>query len=121
MPKRIVTNPNRAETARVKLTEVTEQSAASDERASRDRQRKFAGVLRAYNAGLTYEEIADITGLSKIRVSQVLAEQREKVAQMEGAKKPAATKKAATKTAATRKSATTKKASATRKSAARRS
>lgn len=73
---RTVQNPRRRETAIVKLTELAERSDKSAATAEKDRHRKFAGMLKAYNAGLTYDEISEITGLSKIRVSQVLAEQR---------------------------------------------
>lgn len=66
------------ETAVAKLTEQVQKADAAETTATKERHRKFAFMLKAFNGGLTYDEIAEITGLSKIRVSQVLAEQREK-------------------------------------------
>lgn len=72
------TSSKKTETARVKLTEWAEESSAADKAATRLRHRMYAGMLKGFNAGLTYNEIAEITGLSSIRVSQVLAEYRSK-------------------------------------------
>lgn len=75
MPRKVV-NTRRKDTAVTKLTEISQRSDKSAAVAERDRHRKFAGMLKAFNAGMTYDEIADVTGLSKIRVSQILQEQR---------------------------------------------
>jgi hypothetical protein len=76
MPSRKV-NEKRKETAVVKLTGLAESCIDAENEATKKRHRMYAGMLKAFNAGMTYEEIAGIVGLSKIRVSQVLAEQRE--------------------------------------------
>lgn len=70
-------NPTRKAKATEGLGKMADESHKADKLAKNRKHRMFAGMLKAYNAGLTYEEIADITKLSKIRVSQVLAEQRE--------------------------------------------
>lgn len=114
MPKRVVKNVARAETAREKLSGLTEKADASQEVADRDRQRKFAGMLRAFDAGLTYEEIAEITGLSKIRVSQVLAEQREK---KQADEKPVKASKAPAKKVPAKKAPAAKKVAARKRAA----
>lgn len=70
-------NETRKAKAVTGLTGMAEKSHKADKLAKTAKHKMFAGMLRAYNAGLTYDEIAEITKLSKIRVSQVLAEQRE--------------------------------------------
>lgn len=70
-------NPDRKAKAVAGLTKMAGESHKADKAAKVRKHRMFAGMLKAFNAGLTYEEIAEITKLSKIRVSQVLAEQRE--------------------------------------------
>lgn len=81
MPARSrTTSAKKTDMARTKLTEWAEASDKADKDATRLRHRMYAGMLKAFNAGLTYNEIAEITGLSSIRVSQVLAEYRNKAA-----------------------------------------
>lgn len=81
MPARArTTNAKRTDTARTKLTEWANDSIEADAMATKKRHRMYAGMLKAFNAGLTYNEIAEITKLSSIRVSQVLAEYRNKAA-----------------------------------------
>ena len=115
MPKRIVTNIKRKEVAVEKLTAMSEARKAAEEVAERKRHVMFAGMLKAFDAGMTYDEIASICDLSKIRVSQVLAEQRgksEPVAKKAPAKKSAAKKttKAPAKTVAKKKAPAKKRA-----------
>lgn len=76
-PTRNVTEARRS-TAVEKLTAMAEKNEQSAEAARRDLHRMYAGMLKAFDSGLTYDEISEIVGLSKIRVSQVLAEQRAK-------------------------------------------
>lgn len=111
MPKRIVTNIKRKEVAVEKLTAMSDARKEAESLADRKRHVMFAGMLKAFDAGMTYEEIADITGLSKIRVSQILAEQRGKT-------ETATTTPKAKKTAPAKKSAA-KKAPAKKKTPAR--
>lgn len=113
MPKRIVTNIKRKEVAVEKLTAMSDARTAAEEVAERKRHVMFAGMLKAFDAGMTYDEIADICKLSKIRVSQVLAEQRGK---SEPAPKKAAAKKTTTKAPA-KKTAAKKKAPARKRAA----
>lgn len=75
MPRKVV-NTRRKDVAVEKLTALAKKSDRSDVIATKDRHRKFSGMLKAFNAGLTYDEISEITKLSKIRVSQILQEQR---------------------------------------------
>lgn len=75
MPSRKV-NPARKEKAVEKLTSLVEKWDAAEEAVVEARHKAYAGCLKAFNAGMTYEEIAEVTQLSKIRVSQVLQEQR---------------------------------------------
>ena len=117
MPKRIVTNIKRKEVAVEKLTALSDGRKQAEEVAERKRHTMFAGMLKAYDAGMTYEEIAEVTGLSKIRVSQVLSEQRgmaappaKTTARKPAAKKTAPAKRAAAKKAPARKTAARKKA-----------
>lgn len=72
------TGRSRREIAEEKLGELADIRIDLEERAERARHRMYAGMLRAHKAGMTYDDIAGVTGLSKIRVSQVLAEQRDK-------------------------------------------
>jgi len=76
--------PNRKETARQRLTELSAVRSRDEARAERSRRKFFKGMLKAFNAGLTYREIADISGLSEIRVSQILRQVREEQAQNNG-------------------------------------
>lgn len=69
-------NEGRKELAREKLTGLSDDRVRAEEVATRKRHRMYAGMLKAFNAGLSYDDIAAIVGLSAIRVSQVLAEQR---------------------------------------------
>lgn len=69
-------DPKKKEKVIATLTSRVTDWDDAEEKATEARHRGYATMLKAYNAGLTYDEIADITGLSKIRVSQVLAEQR---------------------------------------------
>jgi len=41
------------------------------------RQKFFRYCLKAYNAGLSYAEIKEVTGLTEIRISQILRKERE--------------------------------------------
>lgn len=52
------------------------------------RDRWEASCLDAYNNGLTYEEIAAVSQRSRIRISQVLAAERERRGIATAAKKP---------------------------------
>lgn len=76
MPPRKVTNTRRRDTAYEKLTDLSDERNRAEEQADKKRHKMYSGMLKAFNAGLTYDEIAEITQLSKIRVSQVLADQR---------------------------------------------
>jgi hypothetical protein len=100
-------DPKKVEVATEKLTGLSDARKASEATAQRDRHRMYAGMLRAYGMGLTYDDIAEITGMSKIRVSQVLAEQRAlKVPAKPARKAPAKSKgKATTAKKTTRKRA----------------
>lgn len=71
-------NEGRKEMTREKLTELSDARVRAEEVATNKRHRMYAGMLKAFNAGLSYDDIAEIVGLSAIRVSQVLAEQRNK-------------------------------------------
>lgn len=70
--------PDRREIATERLTGLATTANADEERATKSRHRMYAGMLKAHRAGLTYEEIAAITGKSRIRVSQILSAQRAK-------------------------------------------
>lgn len=62
-----------------KLTLACEESEKADARAVSKRQRKFRAMLRAHESGtVTYRELAEIAGVSEIRVAQILREQRER-------------------------------------------
>lgn len=76
MPQTRKTTPARKAKAVEKLSELVDARDKAEKLADRARHRMYRGVLKSFDAGLTYAEIAEITGLSKIRVSQVLAEQR---------------------------------------------
>ena len=75
MPPR-KTNEKRRDVAKEKLTGLVEAWDAAEDVVVAKRHKAYAGMLKAFNAGLTYAEIAEISGLSHIRVSQILAEQR---------------------------------------------
>jgi DNA-directed RNA polymerase specialized sigma24 family protein len=61
------------------LKAACEESDKADRRAVAKRQKKFRSMLRAHEAGAaTYRDLAEISGLSEIRVAQILREQREK-------------------------------------------
>lgn len=115
MPKRIVTNIKRKEVAVEKLTALSDGRKQAEENAERKRHIMFAGMLKAFDAGMTYDEIADVTGLSKIRVSQVLAEQRGKSAPAPVKSKTAPAKKSPAKKAPARKVTTAAKKPARKK------
>lgn len=70
--------PSRKEQARADLVDATAQRKAAEDRAVKKRQKQFRKCLKAAEAGLTYREIHDITGLSEIRVSQILRDERER-------------------------------------------
>lgn len=67
----------RRELATAKLTELVEARTTAERMAEKKRHATFAGMLKAFDMGLKYEEIAEIVGCSKIRVSQILQEQRQ--------------------------------------------
>lgn len=64
--------------ARYELKRAADKRAADDERASESNLRWESWVLDAYNAGLTYDEIAEISYLSRPRIDQVLRKERER-------------------------------------------
>lgn len=62
-----------------KLTLAVEEADKAERRAVTKRRKKFRAMLVAYETGqVTYRDLKDITGLSEIRVAQILREQREK-------------------------------------------
>lgn len=67
---------SRRDVAIDRLTAIAEDRTAKLAAERKATARMYAGMLKAHTAGLTYDEIATITGLSRIRVSQVLSEQR---------------------------------------------
>lgn len=67
----------RRETAMARLTDVTSERVAAEDRAARLRRKQFTYILRSHKAGLTYREIAQITGLTEIRIAQILRAERE--------------------------------------------
>lgn len=69
--------PTRKEIARRKLKERTSARDKARDQANKRQQALYTGCLKAYNMGLTYREIASITGLTEIRISQILRQERE--------------------------------------------
>lgn len=63
--------------AREKLTDITDTRRKAEDRAAKARKKQSAFILRAHKAGLTYAELATITGLTPIRVAQILRAERE--------------------------------------------
>ena len=70
--------------AREKLTALCRESDRDEVKAVRSRHRKFAFMPKANDAGVTYRELAEISGLSEIRVAQILRAEREKAAAQNG-------------------------------------
>lgn len=63
-----------------RLTVATTNRNQAEVRASKRRAKLFKLMHREQAAGnLTYREIAEITGLSEIRVAQILREERERL------------------------------------------
>lgn len=69
--------PKRKATAAASLAAITAENRKDEAKAKRSRNKKFAQMLKAANAGVTYREIAQISGLSEIRVAQILRAERD--------------------------------------------
>lgn len=76
MPKIRATSPAKRRVAQRKLDETHAYRKAGEAEAIRRRRKEYRDALKAFNMGLTYEEIAETIELSPIRVSQILKEQR---------------------------------------------
>ncbi len=77
MAPRIVKSHKRAEAARERLTAKAEARKAAERNAVKLRHGMYRDMLKAYNAGLTYKELRDVTGMTVVRCSQILASERE--------------------------------------------
>ncbi len=71
-------NVNRRDKAVDRLKVLATERDKAEAVALSSRKKLFTGVLKAFNAGMKYRELADITGMSVVRISQILVEQREK-------------------------------------------
>ena len=70
----------RKEKAIERLSTATTQREQAESRAAKRRAKLFKLMYREQAAGnLTYREIAEITGLSEIRVAQILRDERERL------------------------------------------
>lgn len=63
--------------AREKLTQVTTERHNAERRAESLRRKQFRYILKSHEAGLTYREIAEVVGLTEIRIAQILRAERE--------------------------------------------
>lgn len=71
--------PSKKQKAIERLTLATEAREAAEERAKKRRAKLFRLMSKEQAAGnLTYREISEITGLSEIRVAQILREERDR-------------------------------------------
>lgn len=69
--------PKRKSAAVDALKAITAQNKKDEAVAKKSRNKKFAQMLKAADAGVTYREIATLSGLSEIRVAQILRAERE--------------------------------------------
>lgn len=70
---------SRKQKATERLTLATEARNSAEDRANKRRAKLYRIMSKEQAAGnLTYREIAAITGLSEIRVAQVLREERDR-------------------------------------------
>ena len=60
-----------------KLEAVTEARIEAEQKADALRHKQFRYILKAHQNGLTYRECAEITGLTEIRIAQILRAERE--------------------------------------------
>jgi DNA-directed RNA polymerase specialized sigma24 family protein len=77
MPQSTEAKERRRATAREKLVKVTEDRKAAEDKADRLRRKQFRFILKSHQSGLTYREIAAVTGLTEIRIAQILRAERE--------------------------------------------
>lgn len=62
-----------------KVSARTDTRQQDEERAEKSRKRQFRSMYLAQKkGGVTYRELSEITGLSEIRVAQILREERGK-------------------------------------------
>lgn len=65
-----------AEKARYELGRAADKMNSDDEKAQASRDRWSTWVLDAFDAGLTYGQIAEVSGKSRVRIEQVIKQQR---------------------------------------------
>ena len=77
MPQSTTARERKRDKAREKLAAVTAARQNAEQQAEALRHKQFRFILKAHQSGLTYRECAQITGLTEIRIAQILRAERE--------------------------------------------
>ena len=77
MARTATVTPARKSKAEEKLAALAKARNQAELDAVKKRRTLFKGMLRAFDAGVTYDELSNITGLTTVRVAQILRDERK--------------------------------------------